>query len=269
MAKDVFSHAFAQSATNRDRAVATFGKAYKKAASKDTDPYGLLRAALRWGSAQAAAAPPVQKPMDAARARVKALLTQPPQENANAANARELVHGLLHKEQYISKPPRRILPSCRGGFFCFPVLSRLRGAVALFAAWVGVCKGGVATRLRRRERGFSSGTVIPCPFLLRSRDNNSTDCRTASSHTYPSYRRVRRTRNTQTTQPIFLSAILSFEPIARALSVQHQPLAHFRYPALYNTAFHYGSILRSTCPHQSVSLSAPPYIRAPQFGQMG
>ena len=67
MAKDVFSHAFAQSATNRDRAVATFGKAYKKAASKDTDPYGLLRAALRWGSAQAAAAPPVQKPMDAAR----------------------------------------------------------------------------------------------------------------------------------------------------------------------------------------------------------
>ena len=94
MAKDVFSHAFAQSATNRDRAVATFGKAYKKAASKDTDPYGLLRAALRWGSA-----PPVQKPMDAARARVKALLAQPPQENANAANARELVHDLLHKEQ--------------------------------------------------------------------------------------------------------------------------------------------------------------------------
>ena len=131
------------------------------------------------------------------------------------------------------------------------------------------CKGRVATRLRRRERSFSSGTVIPCPFLLRSRDNNSTDCRTASSHTYPSYRRVRRTRNTQTTQPICLSAILSFEPIARALSVQHQPLAHFRYPALYNTAFHYGSILRSTCPHQSVSLSAPPYIRAPQFGQMG
>jgi hypothetical protein len=99
MAKDVFSHAFAQSATNRDRAVATFGKAYKKAASKDTDPYGLLRAALRWGSAQAAAAPPVQKPIDATRARVKALLAQPPQENANAANARELVHGLLHKEQ--------------------------------------------------------------------------------------------------------------------------------------------------------------------------
>lgn len=74
-------------------------KHIKKAASKDTDPYGLLRAALRWGSAQAAAAPPVQKPMDAARARVKALLAQPPQENANAANARELVHGLLHKEQ--------------------------------------------------------------------------------------------------------------------------------------------------------------------------
>lgn len=175
-----------------------------------------------------------------------------------------------------NKFERPLAGSYRPGEGAFSVFRRFRvygGAGVFFAfGWASTLprrKGGVATRLRRRERGFSSGTVIPCPFLLRSRDNNSTDCRTASSHTYPSYRRVRRTRNIQTTQPIFLSAILSFEPIARALSVQHQPLAHFRYPALYNTAFHYGSILRSTCPHQSVSLSAPPYIRAPQFGQMG
>ena len=99
MAKDVFSHAFAQSATSKDRAAATFEKAYRKAASKDADPYGLLRAALRWGSAPAAAVPPVQKPMDAARAKVKALLTQSPKGNSSMTNARELVHGLLHKEQ--------------------------------------------------------------------------------------------------------------------------------------------------------------------------
>lgn len=99
MAKDVFSHAFAQSATIKDRAAAALEKAYRKAASKDADPYGLLRTALRWGAAPAAAVPPVQKPMDAARTKVKALLAQPTQKNANTTNARDLVHGLLHKEQ--------------------------------------------------------------------------------------------------------------------------------------------------------------------------
>ena len=168
------------------------------------------------------------------------------------------------------KAPSQDFTVLSRGLFCFPALSRLRDAVALFVAWVCVyppevqracCNSPTAAR----EGAFLSGAVIPCPFLLRSRDNNSTDCRTASSHTYPSYRRVRRTRNTQTTQPIFLSAILSFEPIARALSVQHQPLVHFRYPALYNTAFHYGSVLRSTCPHQSAASSTPPSIFAPQL----
>lgn len=96
MAKGVFSHAFAQSTANRDHAVATFGKAYKKATSKDTDPYGLLRAALRWGW------PPSQRAI-----------------NPKAPSQQDL----------------RVLSR---GLFCFPALSRLRGAVALFAAWVCV-----------------------------------------------------------------------------------------------------------------------------------
>ena len=118
MAKDVFSHAFAQSATNRDRAVATFGKAYKKAASKDTDPYGLLRAALRWGSAQAAAAQPVQKPMDAALAGFYR-----PVEGAFSVFRRFRAYWALWR------------------------FSRLGCASTLLR-----CKGRVATRLRRRER---------------------------------------------------------------------------------------------------------------------
>lgn len=168
------------------------------------------------------------------------------------------------------KAPSQDFTVLSRGLFLFSGAFAFTGRGSVFRIWVGVypptpqrwcCNSPTAAR----EGAFLSGAVIPCPFLLRSRDNNSTDCRMASSHTYPSYRRVRRTRNTQTTQPIFLSAILSFEPIARALSVQHQPLVHFRYPALYNTAFHYGSVLRSTCPHQSAASSTPPSIFAPQL----
>jgi hypothetical protein len=80
--------------------VAAFGKAsFGKASSRNANPHGLLRATPRLGSVLASAAPPTQTPTDDAHAKVKALLTQSPKENSSMTNARELVHGLLHKEQ--------------------------------------------------------------------------------------------------------------------------------------------------------------------------
>ena len=96
MKRTIMCHALKPSdAMVRGFAVAAFGKA----SSRNANPHGLLRAVPQFGSVLASATPPTQTPTDDAHAKVKALLAQSPKENSSMTNARELVHGLLHKEQ--------------------------------------------------------------------------------------------------------------------------------------------------------------------------
>ena len=79
------------------------------------------------------------------------------------------------------KPPRRISPSCRGGFFCFPALSRLRGRRSVFRIWVGVypptpqrwcCNSPTAARevlARGRCAFLSKIPCVPCWNKLNDR----------------------------------------------------------------------------------------------------